>query len=186
MKYRVYSILTMAAALVLGAITCLGEQHIRVTGTETLLGPPAPGWTSFTALDVLSIPSLQIDEYVIVVDYSGPPLESFDYGLYGGFKGKNLGVIKNTDGQVIGHLVGYYVGENLSGPPVVHYTGEIKAFGMFWAGPLEGLAIDLDIHMEGSIDVTTGAGDYMATFEGFLIAPVYIDFAALKASLMDQ
>jgi hypothetical protein len=185
MKNRFYSTLTMVAALVLGAATCMGEQHMRITGTESLLGPPAPGWTSFTAMDVISIPSLQIDDYTIIIDYAGPPMEFFDYGLYGGFKGRSLGIIKNTDGQVIGHLVGYYVGENLSPPPVVDYTGEIKAVGMFWAGPMEGLAIEMNVIMVGSIDVTTGAGDYLATFEGFLIAPVYIDFPALKASLKE-
>ncbi len=186
MKNGFYSTLTMAAALVLGAATCMGEQHMRITGTEILLGPPAPDWSSFTALDVLSIPSLQMDEYAIIIDYAGPPMESFDYGLYGGFKGKVLGTIKDTDGQVIGHVVGYYVGENLSGPPIILWAGEVKGVGIFWAGPLEGLAIEMNVVMQGSVDVTTGAGDYMATFEGFLTAPVYIDFAALKASLMDQ
>ncbi len=185
MKNRYYSILTMAAALVLGAATCMGEQHMRITGTEILLGPPAPDWSSFTTLEVLSIPSLQIDEYAIIIENEGPPLESFDYGLYGGFKGKSLGTIKDTGGQVIGHLVVYYVGENLSAPPVVLYTGEVKGVGIFWAGPLEGLAVDLNIHMEGTIDMATGGGDYRATIDGFLTAPVYIDFAALKASLME-
>ena len=179
-------------AILLTAVLCplvglaQGEQHIRFTATESLLGPPAPGWTSFTALDVLSIPSLQMDEYSIVIEYEGPPLEGFPYGLFGGFKGKNKGTIMNTSGDVIGYLVAYYVGENLSAPPVVDYTGEIKAVGMFWAGPFEGLALDINAVMTGSINVLTGEGDYEATLEGFLIAPVYVDFAALKASLAGE
>lgn len=182
MKNGFYSTLSIGAAMILGTVTCLGEQHMRYTGTESLLGPPAPGWTSFTAVDVLSIPSLQMD-YTIIIDWVGPPVESFDDGLYGGFMGKNLGTIKNTDGQVIGHMVGYYVGENLNPPPVFLYTGQIKGVGIFWAGPLEGLAIEFNGVMEGSIDMTTGASDYSATFEGFLTAPVYIDFPALKKAL---
>jgi hypothetical protein len=93
------------AALALGNFLCAtppgpGFQHIQFTGIEEVAVPPVPelgpGWSVYTVKKTLSIPSLQLDELVIYVEYTYFE-DELDDGPFGAFRMHGVGTIMDAD-----------------------------------------------------------------------------------------
>lgn len=194
-KYILSAVFAVAILMAGNLSMAQGVQKMRITGVEMLNGEPAPAWTSFSSIQTLTIPSLQVAEYVLYIDWTSPGNISFDHEPFGGFKGYGTGAVYDGDGLQIGAVTFFYVGENLNqpAPPVleINYQGTINAVGTIWAGPLEGLIISEKISMAGLVVIDLRVSgiptypEYLGCIEGFLTAPEYIDFEALKASFKD-
>ena len=180
------AIIAVAVAATGSTLHAQGNQHLKIKGVETPV-VILPGWTSFTTQQALSIPSLQVDELIITIDWTSPGSISTQAG---GFKGYGTGIINDESGEVIGEVTFYYMGQSLSPPPVIEYIGEIKAVGTFFAGSLEGLVITETIVMEGIAEIgPTGMPTYpyyLGHVDGFLTVPEFIDFQELKKAFKSE
>jgi len=154
-----------------------GSQHIRFSGTEvmTVLGPE---FAYFSTMQTISIPSLQLDEYILVLEQTTAVFEWLADGVYT----SGTALIKSPDGSEVVGAAGYILRTRILGPgPLLPFTGVISVAGVIWGGPLAGLVITENILTEGTTDPWT----YNGLVDGFFIVPEHVDMKKLKASLAD-
>ena len=154
-----------------------GSQHVRFTGEENFLAL-APDYSTFITQHTISIPSLQVDEYVLILDMTTTVLEWLGDGYY--MCGK--GPIMSPDGlDVVGEISFVARTHVLEFTVLQPWTINVSLAGVIWDGPLAGLVVTENINGSG----TSNPWFYEARVDGFFMVPEFVDMEALKASLAE-
>lgn len=154
-----------------------GSQHVRFTGTEHFLDL-AGDYSTFITQHTISIPSLQVDEYVLILDMTTTVMEWLGDGYY--MCGK--GPIKSPDGSTVVGEISFVARTHILEFTVLQpWTIDVSLAGVIWDGPLAGLVITENIRGVG----TSAPWHYEAIVDGFFMIPEFVDVKALKASLRD-
>ena len=153
-----------------------GSKHIRYSGTEVFL-TSEPGFVKFLSQLTISIPSLQVDEYILLLDIETTIYAPLGDGYYIAGKGP---ILCNKDRSIIGEV------SFVSRTHILTFTPEgfpllwsidVALTGVIWSGELAGVVLTENIYGGN----TTNYPSYSGEVEGFMMVPQFVDMEVLKA-----
>jgi hypothetical protein len=157
-----------------------GSQHIKFTGYEEIVVPPAPadnGWMSLTSKYTLTIPSLHMEgvEFFVEWIYFENPLPEGRFNMFGS------GYILDGTGETIGSASFMNTGQYTQGPPLVEWYADGTMVGTIWAGPFAGMVLTTNGNLHAMIDVRVNEAVLYENWQtGFLLVSDNVDRSLLR------